>query len=135
VLSALEDRASGLAQQQYGNYVQRLAPFLGYSLGAGGQLEGIQTGLGTGLASSLSNQGNLAYNTQAGIGSAEAAGTLGDAAARQAGINNILKLGGLAVSAFTGLPTGTFGGGGGGGNQVSNSDPYGLGNYNYNFGF
>ena len=31
VLTALQDRASGLAQQQYQNYVQRLQPFLGYS--------------------------------------------------------------------------------------------------------
>jgi hypothetical protein len=102
VATALEDRASGLAQQQYGNYVSRLAPFLGYSLGTGGQLAGVQTGEGTALNASLGNQGNLAFNTQAGIGDATAAGITGDAAQRAAGINNLLKLGGLAVGGASG---------------------------------
>ncbi len=142
VLAALEDRASGLAQQQYGNYVNRLAPFLGYSLGAGASQA--YTGEANALNTALGNQAQLGYGTQAGIGSAQAAGTLGDAAARQAGIGNILKIagavGGAALAPVTGGTSlaGTllgFGGGGAGGNAVSNSDPYGLGNYNYNFGF
>jgi hypothetical protein len=117
VLTALQDRAAGVAAQQYSNYVSRLAPFLGYSLGTGGQLSGVQTGEGQALSSSLSNQGNLAYNTQAGIGDATAAGITGDAAQRAAGIGNILKLGGMAASLASagltgGLPIGTFGGGG-----------------------
>src|SRR5262245_22613680 len=93
VLAALTDRASGLAQQDFGNYVQRLAPFLGYSLGGGQLLGGAYTGLGQDLATSLSNQGNLAYNTQAGIGNAQASGILGAAAARSAAAGNIANLG------------------------------------------
>lgn len=115
VLTALEDRASQLAQQQYGNYVQRLAPFLGYSLGTAGQLGGAYTGLGTGLESSLANQGNLAFNTQAGIGNALAAGTLGAAQARAQAAQGIENLG-LRLLGYGG--GGGYGGAFGGGSTA-----------------
>lgn len=141
VLTALQDRASGLAQQQYGNYVSRLAPFLPYSLGAAGQLGGAFTGQGTALSANDISQGQLGYGTQAGIGSAEAAGTLGAAQARSNEIGSAIGLGTKLLGFAAGGPAGAaLGGGlgslfGGGGNAVSNSDPYGLGNYNYSFGF
>ena len=119
VLEALQNRASGLASQQYGNYVSRLAPFLGYSLGAGGALANADVGQGTALAGNDISQAQLGYGTQAGIGSATAGGILGDAQQRSAGINNILKIGGMAVSALTGMPVGGGGGSGGGGSLGS----------------
>lgn len=143
VATALEDRASGLAQQQYNNYVNRLAPYLGYSLGATTGAGGVATGQANALNASDISQANLGAGIQAGEGAATAAGTLGDAATRQAGINNILKIagavGGAALAPVTGggsLASSLLGfAGGGSGNAVSNSDPYGLGRYNYNFGF
>jgi len=139
VLAALEDRASGLAQQQYGNYVQRLAPFLPYSALTAGQLGGAYTGQGTALAGNLVDQGKLGYGTQAGIGSAQAAGTLGAAQARSGEIGSAINLGTRLLGYAAGGPAGgalasLFSGGQQGGNQVSNSDPYGLGNYNYSYG-
>ena len=142
VLAALEDRASGLAQQQYGNYVSRLAPYLGYSLGATTGAGGVATGQANALNASDISQAGLGAGIQAGEGAATAGGILGDAASRAAGINNILKIaggiGGAALAPVTGgssLASTLLGfAGGGGGNAVSNSDPYGLGNYNYNFG-
>jgi hypothetical protein len=110
VLSALEDRASGLAQQQYGNYVQRLAPFLGYSLGTAGQLGGAYTGEGTALSGNLTDQAKLGYGTQAGIGSAEAAGTLGAAQARTGEINSLLGLGSRLLGYGGGGSLGGLGG-------------------------
>ena len=106
VLTALQNRASGLAQQQYGNYVNRLAPFLGYSLGAGGALAGADIGQGTATAGNLVNQANLGYGTQAGIGSATAGGILGDAQARSAGIGNAIKLGTTLLGYAVGGPAG-----------------------------
>jgi hypothetical protein len=142
VLTALQDRASGLAQQQYGNYVSRLAPYLGYSLGATTGAAGVDTGQANALNANDLSQAQLGYGTQAGIGSATAGGILGDAQSRAAGINNILKIGGAALGAFTGGAGGGLGGAllgylgsGSGGNAVSNSDPYGLSRYDYNYGF
>jgi hypothetical protein len=137
VLTALQDRASGLASKQYGDYVSRLAPFLGYSLGAGGALASADIGQGTALAGSLTDQAKLGYGTEAGVGSATAGGILGDAQARSAGIQNAIKLGTTLLGYATGGPAGGALGsffGSGGGNQVSNSDPYGLGRTDYSFG-
>lgn len=122
VNAALEDRASGLAQQQYGQYVQRLAPFLNYSLAGGAGLSNAYTGQGTALAGLNTQLANLGYGTQAGIGSAEAAGTLGAAQARTQAAGNIANLGtkllGYALApAPGGLSAGIgslFGGSGGG---------------------
>lgn len=123
VLTALQDRASGLAQQQYGNYVSRLAPFLGYSLGTGSALANADVGQGKTLADLGVKQADLGYGTQAGIGSATAAGIQGDAAARSAGINNILKIGGAALGAF-GIPNSL---GSSGNNPASSSGGSNLG--------
>jgi hypothetical protein len=111
VLTALQDRASNLAQQQYGQYVNRLAPFLGYSGATAGQLGGTYTGLGTGLESSLGNQANLAFNTQAGIGRAQGQGILGEAQAEQAALGQVLGLGSQLLGFGFGPATpGGFGG-------------------------
>lgn len=119
VLTALQDRASGLASKQYGDYVARLAPFLGYSLGGAQGASGAYTGEGTALSGLDTSLAQLGYGTQAGIGSAQAAGTLGEAAARTAAANNIASLGTKLLGYAIGGPIGgsigsAFGGGSGG---------------------
>ncbi len=94
ILTALEDRASGLAQQQYGNYVNRLAPFLQYAQGTAGQLGSAYAGQGTALNANDLSQAQLGYGTQAGIGSAQAGGILGEAQAEQNARGGVLNLGG-----------------------------------------
>ena len=94
VLAALQDRASGLAQQQYNQYVQRLAPYLNVAP----QIAGAQTGLaqwqGGNLANILGTQGNLWSNTANAIGQVQAGQ---DIANQQAGTS--LLQGGLGLGA------------------------------------
>src|SRR5215831_12898718 len=104
VLTALQDRASGLAQQQYGNWVQRLAPFLPYSLGGAAGAASQYTGEGTALAKSLQDQGNLFYNTATGVGNAQAAGITGAAQARQSEIGQAVNLGAKLLGYAVGGP-------------------------------
>jgi hypothetical protein len=66
----------GLADQQYGNYVQRLQPFIGASGAAAGGIGGLYAGLGTQLNGNYGTQANLAYGTQTGIGNANASAEL-----------------------------------------------------------
>ncbi len=122
VAAALEDRASGLAQQQYGNYVNRLAPFLGYDLGATTGAAGVATGQANALNASDISQANLGAGIQAGEGAATAGGILGDAQSRAAGINNIFKIAGLAAAPFTGgASLGLLGAGGSGGGGLGST--------------
>ena len=106
VLTALEDRGAGLANTEFGNYVSRLAPYLGYSLGATTGAGGVATGQANALNASDISQANLGAGIQAGEGAAIGAGIQGDAASRAAGINNILKIaggiGGAALAPVTG---------------------------------
>jgi hypothetical protein len=103
---ALQDRASGLAQQQYGNWVGRIAPFLGYSLGGAQGLSQAYTGQGTALGGLDLTNAQQVYGTNAGVGATAAAGTLGEAAARTAAAGNIANLGtkllGYALAPVTG---------------------------------
>jgi hypothetical protein len=61
-----------LAQQDWGNYVARLQPFMGASQNAAAGEAGIYTGMGNQLNQSFGNQGTLGYQTQTGIGNASA---------------------------------------------------------------
>lgn len=110
VLTALQDRASGLASQQYKDYVSRLQPFLGYSATTAAGLGSAYTGEGTALAKSLQDQAMLGYGTEAGVGSATGAGILGEAQAEQSALGNALTLGskllGFAFPGGLGLPGG-----------------------------
>jgi hypothetical protein len=72
--------ATGLADQSYGNYVSRLAPYLqlagtGATTAATGQ-SGVATGLASGLAGVFQNQGNAANTTQTTIGNNNAGAEL-----------------------------------------------------------
>lgn len=72
--------ATGLAGQQYNNYLQGLSPYL--SLNGQGALAstagqaGAATGLGSGLNASFQGQGAAANTNQTGQGSADAAATM-----------------------------------------------------------
>jgi hypothetical protein len=106
VLDALDKNTIGYAQKAYGDWAARLQSFLPYSLNASSLLSGAQTGQGNALAGLYGNQGNLAYNTQAGIGNAAAQGTERAAAAKAAEIGQAVKLAGtvagVAAAPFTG---------------------------------
>ena len=106
VLTALQDRAAGLADQSYSSYVNRLQPFLGYSTTTAGQLGGANIGQGTDLANAYGAEGNLGYNTTTGAANALAAGMTGAANAQAAAsgglLNAGLKVAGMALAPFTG---------------------------------
>lgn len=90
--------ATTYADQNYGNYVSRLSPFLGQSTASAGGLAGVNTGLGSQLNASLGNQGQLAYQTQTGIGNANANAELASLNA-SGNIFNAL-MGGASLGAF-----------------------------------
>jgi hypothetical protein len=73
LLTAEQNYGTGLANQSYGQYVSRLQPYLGQQTSAAGGIAAVDTGLGNALNANYGNQGNLAYNTQTGIGNANAA--------------------------------------------------------------
>jgi hypothetical protein len=68
--------ATGLADQSYGSYVQRLAPYLAGQSTATAGAAGVDTGLGTGLNQSYQAQGGAANTTQTTIGNNNAGAEL-----------------------------------------------------------
>lgn len=68
--------SQGLADQSYGNYVSRLAPYLGQQSGAIAGAAGVDTGLGNALAGNYTGQGNAANATQTTIGNNNAGAEL-----------------------------------------------------------
>jgi hypothetical protein len=68
----LQKQGQGLASQNYFNYVQQLQPYLQAQQNTGGQMAGVNTGLGNQLNANLVNQGNAAYGAQTSIGNANA---------------------------------------------------------------
>lgn len=60
--------ATGLADQSYGNYVSRLAPYLSGTQTATFGQAGVDTGLGNALNSSFQGQGTAANTAQTAIG-------------------------------------------------------------------
>jgi hypothetical protein len=131
VLTALEDRASGLAQQQYKDWASRIGQFLPYSLTAGQLASQNQQQQGVNTAGLNLNQGTYLSNQQGAIGNAQAAGTLGEAQARTQAAGNIANLGtkllGFALAPVTGGTSllGSLGGGNEFG--VSDDELYGVG--------
>lgn len=127
---------TGVADQTYGNQFQRLLALSGQGLGATGAQAGVggqQIGMQQqGLQGQLSAR-STAYGgdmTSAGtIGQGEIAGANARAAGSQNIMNGALKLGGMALGAFS--PSGAFGGGGGagGGYTVIGFDSAGNPNY------
>jgi hypothetical protein len=98
---------TGQAQQYYQNYVNNLLPYLSMqNVGAQGLAQGNQW-LGGGLASSLGNQGNLAFNTQAGIGQAQGAADIAAQNASNSFINQLVNTAGTVGGAILAPGSGT----------------------------
>ena len=121
VATALQDRATQLANQQYQGWLQNLAGLQQYALPAATGQAAVQTGLGQGLNTSLTNQGNLLYNTRAGQGLAQAGADIGQANIDQSMLQGFLNLGAKALGMSGANPFGASGGmtGGGAGNLGS----------------
>lgn len=106
---ALSKFNQGLAGTTYNNYVSQLQPYLGAAGNAAGGIAGVNTGLGNALAGQYDTLGQLGYQTQTGIGNANANA---DLSAYNASGNFWNALGGLGGMR-------TSGGGSVGGNAVS----------------
>lgn len=102
---------SGLAQQDWGNYVNRLQPYLGAGQSAAGGIAGVDTGLGTGLANNYQGQGGLAFNTATGQGDAQASANLAKYNASGNMWGALFKGADIAAKAFGGGGGGTPAGG------------------------
>lgn len=96
----LQKQGQGLADQSYGNYVNRLQPFMQLGMGAASGTAGANMGLGNLINSSYGTQGNAAYNTQTGIGNANANADLAGLTAGQNAWNGIMAGGKLATQAL-----------------------------------
>jgi hypothetical protein len=79
----LQKFGQGTAQQQYGNYVNQLMPFLQAAGGAASGIGAVKTGQGNALNANLTNQGNAAYGAQTSIGNANANADLANLTASQ----------------------------------------------------
>jgi hypothetical protein len=90
--------ATGLAGQTYGSYLSGLSPYLGANSSAVGGLANLDAGLGTALNNSYQSQGGLGYQTQVGIGNANAAADMANQQANQNIWNGIMGVGKLAAS-------------------------------------
>jgi hypothetical protein len=100
------DLASNIASKGYGDWVSRLAPWLGQGQQTAAGMAGINTGLGNQLAGSYGQQGQAALGTQQGIGEA-------DYAAEMAPYNASANMWGLGLNALkgvAGLPLNSVGG-------------------------
>lgn len=75
-LMAEQKFGNDLGNQEFGNYVSRLQPYLTAEQAAATGGAAVKTGEGTALNSSFGNQGQLVYQTQTGIGNANAAADL-----------------------------------------------------------
>jgi hypothetical protein len=98
-IEAEQKYGAGLASNTYQDYVNNLARFLPQQLGAATGFANVSTGLGNTLNASLGNQGNLAYNTQAGIGNAQAGADIAGQNAQNSFINGVVNLGGKLLGA------------------------------------
>lgn len=114
VLRDAQTFGNGLAQQDWGNYVSRLQPYLGAGQSAATGIAGVDTGLGTGLNANLTGQGGLGFQTQTGIGDANASADLAKYNASGNLWGALLGLGNLGAK-FGGF--GALGGGSGGGGR------------------
>lgn len=118
LLTAEQQYGTGLANQSYNQYVQNLQPYLGQQTQAATGTAAVDTGLGNTLNSSFGNQGNLAFNTQAGIGNANAASDIASQNASNSFLGGVLNLGTKLLGygggpSFSSFNTGNIGGTGG----------------------
>lgn len=92
--------ATGLAGQQYGNYLAGLQPYLGANAGAISGAAGVATGQGNALAATDVAQGNAANTNYTGQGASDAAATMNNYAISQNMWNGIGKATNAASSLF-----------------------------------
>lgn len=107
--------SQGLADQSYGNYVSRLAPYLGAESGAVGGAANVATGQGGALNQSYQGQGNAANANYTGQGASNAAATMNNYNVGANQLGALTSLAGLAAGGFGGMGglgglTGGFGG-------------------------
>ena len=76
VLRGAQDYGQGMANQEWGNYINRLSPYLGQNTSVAGGLSNVYTGQGNALAGSFGQEGQAALGVQGGIGDANAAAAL-----------------------------------------------------------
>lgn len=98
-LQAEQNYGTGLANQSYQQYVQNLQPYFNLGTSAASGIGTLDANLGNSINSSYGNQGNLAFNTQSGIGNAQAAADL----ANEQASNNIFSAIGSGLSLGTKL--------------------------------
>ena len=103
---AAEDQYSqGLAQQNYNNYVSQLEPYLGAQNTSAAGISQAAQNTGNTLNTDIGNNANLAYNTQAGIGTAQSAADLGQAQGDMSFLNGVVGLGTKLIGAASGSPS------------------------------
>ncbi len=90
--------SQGLADQSYGNYVSRLAPYLGGQQTATAGAAGLDANLGNTLNSSFQGQGTAANANFTGQGASTAAATMNNYNIGQNQLNAIMSGAKLAAS-------------------------------------
>ncbi len=70
------DLASNMASKQYGDWVSRIAPWLGQGQQTAAGIAGVRQGQGNATAASYGQQGQAAMGTQAGVGEADYAAAM-----------------------------------------------------------
>lgn len=95
--------ATGLAGQQYGNYLQGLSPYLGANSGAVAGAAGVDTGLGSGLNASYQGQGGAANANYTGQGASNAAATMNNYNVGSNVLGAVTSAGKLAAGLFGGF--------------------------------
>ncbi len=105
-LMAEQKYGNDLASQYWNNYTAALQPYLGVAQNAAAGQAGVLTRQGDVTNASYGNQGNLGFNTQAGIGQAYAAGDVAKANADASFLNGVTNLGAKLIGG-SGQGTGT----------------------------
>jgi hypothetical protein len=100
VLRDAQEFGTGLAQQDWGNYVSRLQPFLGQGTTTAQSIGQLGANRGNALLGSFQGQGGAANTAQTGIGDANASAALADYNASQNMWNALMQGGRLAAGAF-----------------------------------
>jgi hypothetical protein len=95
-----QEFGSGLANQEWGNYVSRLQPFLGQSATAAGNIGTLGASKGNQLLGSFQSQGGAAQKTQADMGQATAEAAMDANRASAQGWETVGKAATIAATIF-----------------------------------
>jgi hypothetical protein len=110
VLTALQDRAAGLASQQYGNWAARLQPYLGQQSDIAKALAGVYGTAGGDITSQGNSIANLLYGSDTGAANAAAAALMGSQNAENKVGGQVLDLGAKLLGYTLGGPGGAAAG-------------------------